>query len=195
VQAAYEDKNIGGEFQLNKRLNTLITYVFITMMFSGGMPLLYLISAVYCGATYWVDKYLLVTFYKKPPNLNSKLAKSELRWFKWALLIHFIVTWKMYTRNSILSTDAETMNDSNRNPGYHYGIFVIFTFVFWGLWRYAIRYCVARCRESCGHKKGLKSEYIHQDFYTECSFSTLVGIWKTTNDACERMADNSLFTG
>jgi len=85
-------------------LNSLITFVFITMMFSGGMPILYLITAAYCGATYWVDKYLLLTFYKKPPNFNTKIAKSALRWFKWALFFHFSVAYNMYNKISILET-------------------------------------------------------------------------------------------
>jgi len=87
--------NLGGEFPIQKRYNTLITYVFIAIIYGGGMPILYLISAIYFGVTYWVDKIALVRSYRKPPNFNTRMAKGTLYWFKWAIFIHILVTYEM----------------------------------------------------------------------------------------------------
>lgn len=85
-------------------MNSLLTYVFITMFYSGGLPLLYPISATYFFVTYWTDKYLLTKFYKKPPTYNTRIAKGALYLFKWAFLVHFIIAFNMYEVSSILRT-------------------------------------------------------------------------------------------
>ena len=105
TQVDYEEVNIGNLFNIHKRYNTLITYVFVTMIYSGGMPLLYPISAAYFFVTYWVDKYLLLTYYQKPPNFSHTMAKEIIYWFKWALFMHFISTSYMYAKPAILSTN------------------------------------------------------------------------------------------
>jgi hypothetical protein len=179
-------------------MNTLLTYVFVTMLYSGGLPLLYPISAAYFGVTYWVDKYLLTKFYRKPPTYDTKLAKSALYWFKWAFVLHFICAYHMFKENSILQTDP--FGDNNMKPRdvlnapseIYLNIFLFFI-MFYLIWRYCLRHVVKIC---CKPTKGagLKNDNIHQDFYQKCSFSTLVAIWKSTFDAVERMADNSLFT-
>jgi len=102
TQFDYEEVNLGIDFAIQKRYNTLITYVFITIIYGGGMPILNLISAIYFGVTYWVDKTALVKAYKKPPNYNSRMAKGAFYWFKWAVLIRLIVSTEMYRKGSIL---------------------------------------------------------------------------------------------
>jgi hypothetical protein len=71
----------------------MVLYVFVTMAFSGGIPILYAIAAVFFFVTYWVDKILLLKFYRKPPNYSIKMANGVAKWFKWALLMHFIVSY------------------------------------------------------------------------------------------------------
>ena len=37
----------------------LLTVLFVTMMFGSGIPILYLVSALYFLFTYWTDKILI----------------------------------------------------------------------------------------------------------------------------------------
>lgn len=83
-------------------MNSLLTYVLITLFFGAGLPLLYPISALYFGVTYWVDKYLLTKHYRKPPIYNTRIAKGALYWFKWALLVHVIIAVAMFSKGEIL---------------------------------------------------------------------------------------------
>jgi len=74
------------------------------MLFSAGIPLLYPITAAYLTVTYWVDKYLLTKFYRKPPNYNSRVARGALRLGKWALLAHFVCALYQLRNTAILAT-------------------------------------------------------------------------------------------
>ena len=71
------------------------------MIYSGGLPLLYPLAALSFLAIYWSDKYLLLRSYRKPPLFDNKIALPVLRWFKYALLGHFIISIWMYSNNSI----------------------------------------------------------------------------------------------
>lgn len=157
-------------------MNSLLTYVFVTLFFGGGLPLLYPISALYFGVTYWVDKYLLTKHYRKPPSYNTRIAKGALFWFKWALLIHCVITVRMISTTEILMNDGEEipMEEMPRKlnegaAGAYFGVtwLVIIALL---LWRYCIRYAVKRCRCCKKENKGLKSNEVHQDFYLKCSF-------------------------
>jgi hypothetical protein len=44
----------------------LLTVLFVTMMFGSGIPILYLIAALYFLFTYWTDKILIFYYYRKP---------------------------------------------------------------------------------------------------------------------------------
>jgi hypothetical protein len=180
-------------------MNTLLTYVFVTMLYSGGLPLLYPISAAYFGVTYWVDKYLLTKFYRKPPTYDTRLAKGALYWFKWAFVLHFICAYHMYKEISILQNDPFQLNDGkgkiNEVMNAPYEVYLNF-FLFFIMLYFIWRYCLRHVKKGCSRTKEqmLSRENVHQDFYQKCSFSTLVATWKSTFDAVERMADNSLFT-
>jgi len=171
------------------------------MLFSAGIPLLYPITAAYCAVTYWVDKYLLTKFYKKPPNYNTRVARGTLRSAKWAILLHFLCGVYQYRNSAILATspfmveEAVTQEAARASPAAGaYGALFALYFGAWLLWRYALRYAVAACRGACGRGAGgLRASEIHQDFYQKCSFSTLVAMWKVTNEASERMAERALF--
>ena len=53
----------------------MIAVVYVVMFYGSGMPILYFVAAVYFFATYWADKILVFTFYRKPEMLDEKLAR------------------------------------------------------------------------------------------------------------------------
>ena len=46
------------------------------MLYSSGMPMLYPIGFVSFFVTYWVDKFLFLRVYKKPPRYDMTLASK-----------------------------------------------------------------------------------------------------------------------
>lgn len=56
IQADYEDVNTGAMFLIEYRYSQILTTLFIIMMYSSGIPLLYIIAMVSFFVQYWFDK-------------------------------------------------------------------------------------------------------------------------------------------
>ena len=78
TQEAYEDVNMGRPIDFVMRYNVMINSLFLTMMFSSGMPILYPIAAVYTIISYWVDKYMILRHYRKSPSFDSQVSETSL---------------------------------------------------------------------------------------------------------------------
>ena len=79
------------------------------MMFSTGMPLLYLLAAIFYTVLYWVYKFLLLKFYMCTSRFNEGLPISATSTAKIALLFHVVFGGYMVTNSTILpdSTDDD----------------------------------------------------------------------------------------
>jgi len=93
---------LGPTFEIDYRYNSILTVVFVTMMYSGGLPVLYPIAALFFAITYWSDKYLLLKEYRRPPNFDSHLTLKSLGWFKIAILLHVVGSVSMFASQDIL---------------------------------------------------------------------------------------------
>lgn len=94
-------------------------------MFSTGMPLLYLLAAIFYTVLYWVYKFLLLKYYMRTSRFNEGLPISATSTAKVALLFHVMFGGYMVTNSQILpvSTDIsiggnmsdmlEDMSESN----------------------------------------------------------------------------------
>ena len=56
TQPDYEDINTGAEFLIEYRYSQILTTLFIVMMYSSGLPILYLIALLTYFFQYWFDK-------------------------------------------------------------------------------------------------------------------------------------------
>ena len=108
-QEDYEDVNVGSDPCMDYKYASMLTVVFVTMLYGSGIPILYLISAVFFFATYWVDKILIFYYYRKPELLDENLATRTLYWFKYALLLHVIGAICMYSNSDILPDKEENI--------------------------------------------------------------------------------------
>jgi hypothetical protein len=72
----YEDK-----FDPKKRYSHLMFRVFMTVIFAGGLPILYPIAALFFLVTYWVDKYLLYRATRHPVHYNGEFFISTVKSF------------------------------------------------------------------------------------------------------------------
>jgi len=147
TQTDFEAVNIGNEFFIENRQSSIMFFVFITMMYSGGLPVLYPIASVYFFVTYWMDKYLLINFYKEPPHFNELMVKEIIYTFKWAFACHFIVSIFMYKDPKIMEAYPKV------KTGHQYKFYIFIVGVFLSiqlLWRYLIkpcRECFSKCRD------------------------------------------------
>lgn len=80
----------------------MLTVLYITMLYGSGIPILYVVAAAFYFTSYWVDKFLLLRYFKRPLMMDQYLAKNTLSWFKYALVLHIIGGMLMYSNSAIL---------------------------------------------------------------------------------------------
>ena len=102
IQSDYEDVNTGNEFMLEFRYSNILSILAVIFMYSSSMPLLYIFGVVYFFITYWIDKWLLFRYYKKPVMFDSYLARKSLNWFKYILLLHCLGFIVMFSNSEII---------------------------------------------------------------------------------------------
>jgi hypothetical protein len=66
------------------------------MMFCGGVPLLLPIAAVGFALMYKLDKFLLLRFYRRPPQYDASLGEHAASLLPWALVLHLLFSTWMY---------------------------------------------------------------------------------------------------
>ena len=102
TQEDYENINLGAEFMFEFRYSNMLTVLSVTFLYSGGMPILYPVAALFFFISYWVDKCLLLRCYRKPIKFDERLARSTLGFFKYILILHIIGFFIMYSLTPIL---------------------------------------------------------------------------------------------
>jgi hypothetical protein len=92
------------DFDMNYRYTNILTVVFLVMIYSSGIPILYPIASLYLTTVYWTDKYQLMNMYRQPVKFDSYIALKTLAWFKFALFFHVLVGTLMYANSDILKS-------------------------------------------------------------------------------------------
>lgn len=105
TENALRDVYVLPEWPLSLRLAQTVTTFFCVMMFCGGMPLLYLVGAAYCGLSYWTDKAALLRGSMMPPTYHADMIVQTLRWVSTAGFLHCCMTCWMYGLQEIFPSD------------------------------------------------------------------------------------------
>lgn len=74
------------------------------MMYSSGLPVLYIVGFFFTVILYWVYKFLLLKYYQKTSRFNEQLPIESLYYFKYGLFFHIVMGCFMYTNSRILSS-------------------------------------------------------------------------------------------
>ena len=74
IQSEYEAVYTGAQIEFDNRFSQLIAMIWVIMMFSAAIPVLYLAGFMLCFVIYWTDKTLFLKFYRIPPRHGSNLA-------------------------------------------------------------------------------------------------------------------------
>lgn len=121
------------------------------MFYGSGMPILYFIAAIGMLTLYWLDKIMILYWHRKPEMLDLYLAYNISKWYKWALVLHFIGGAMMFSNSKILpNKNAQSFSSfgiwimnfsktltfglvTNLRTSVYIGIFflVVFGFLFW----------------------------------------------------------------
>lgn len=58
------------------RYSYLLNLVFVAMTYSGGMFAMNVLTFMFLFITYWVDKAMLLRFYRRPPHREDALQRQ-----------------------------------------------------------------------------------------------------------------------
>lgn len=96
---------VGPEFGMEFRYAEILNSIFVTLFFSSGIPILYSFICIFLFLNYWVDKILLLKFYRTPPQYDIKLSKYFNLVIIMALIIHLCFGIWVYGNDDILTSD------------------------------------------------------------------------------------------
>ena len=69
LEALYTGKGFGGEKAYSRMMSTM----FVILMYSSGMPIMYFTGAVFYIVTFVVNKFLLINYYQKSRTLTRTI--------------------------------------------------------------------------------------------------------------------------
>lgn len=135
----------------------LFMTLWVSMMYSGGLPLIYPLTIVNFTGCFWAHKHLLINFVKRTYEFDESLVKWTLGFFKIAVIFHLFTSLAMFTNHATLGSTrfdevsgaglydkmVETFGDDTRmlkyamtlqnrlwNPiGLLYGSFIVILFI------------------------------------------------------------------
>jgi len=81
----------------------MIAMLFIIMMYSAAIPVLYVSGFLICLTMYWSDKALFLRHYRLPPRYGRDLAKRAIAIMEYAIILHMIIGCYMLSNETIFS--------------------------------------------------------------------------------------------
>ena len=70
---------IGKEFEGERAYSRLMSTLFVLLLYSSGMPVLYLIGAFFYIFCFLVTKVLILKFYKKSKTLTRTIPLTSMK--------------------------------------------------------------------------------------------------------------------
>jgi len=81
---------------------TMLVVALLAFTYGPGLPIMYLLAAVYFFVNYWTDKIMIFYNHRKPLYFDEMLALQTTKWLKVGVVLHFLVGLMMYSNSKIL---------------------------------------------------------------------------------------------
>ena len=66
----------------------MMSTVFVILLYSSGMPILYFVGVLWFGGTYLTNKLLILKFYQRTITMNRIIPSFSMNLIKAALIVH-----------------------------------------------------------------------------------------------------------
>jgi len=96
----------GPTFDLGFHYAKTLAFVFVCFTYSGGLPLLLPLITFFLFMQYWMNKYLVLRSYKKPPYFDSNVNERALQILPIALMFHLAFSLWCYGAPDIFTSDS-----------------------------------------------------------------------------------------
>lgn len=80
--------SIGPTFEMIPKYALALNTIFVTMFYCSGMPILLFFGALSLFFQYFVEKFLILRFYCRPPTYNHDINTITLRIIPMAIILH-----------------------------------------------------------------------------------------------------------
>lgn len=97
----------GPKFNIASHLSNILLFVTTSVIFSPGIPLLNIICLVVLIIAYWVDKFLVLRYYRKPPFYSDSINLRIIFLFYLCIPIRSIFLCTSFTCKDIFPVDVE----------------------------------------------------------------------------------------
>ena len=97
TQMELEDVYTRDRFQIETRYSVLLNFLFVAVIYSGGMPVMLLLAALNFGVAYLMDKYALLKVCKRPARYDSQLARMLVELIPLAIFMQMAFTCYSYS--------------------------------------------------------------------------------------------------
>ena len=90
----------------------MIAITWVVFMYAPGLPILFPLTAINFFIIYWIDKYLLLRFFKRPKNYDEESILFTVDQMKYSFIFHMILGAVVYSKNTILNAkNMEAIKD------------------------------------------------------------------------------------
>jgi hypothetical protein len=110
---SYISTYAGPLYFMHYKYSSILTIVFITMMYGFGMPILFPIAMLSFLVLYITEKIMLFYGYVMPPMYDERLSNDVLNKLQFAPLLYVIFGYWMASNQQLLSNDHLTPVESS----------------------------------------------------------------------------------
>jgi hypothetical protein len=108
TRSEYIELYLGPQFDIGGRYSQILTTIFVVLIYSSGMPILYVCCFLFLFFTYWIDKFLILRFYRNPPHIDLYMSKLFYFIILFGVIIHYCFGIWIYGNDQILTNSANT---------------------------------------------------------------------------------------
>jgi RNA recognition motif-containing protein len=117
IQGDLNQMMIGPEFAIEVHTAINLNIVFTCFLYSSGMPILNFICFFALLIRYWVEKWLVLRFFKKPPIYKEEINNKALNILPFAGMLHCLFGLYMYGSDDIFPRGYH-LGDENQYGDY-----------------------------------------------------------------------------
>ena len=88
----------------------MIAALFVIMMYSSAIPILYPAGCMLMVVSYWADKCLFLRHYRLPRRYGRKLAARVVEVMEWAILLHLFFGLYMLSNPDIFTYENKELS-------------------------------------------------------------------------------------
>lgn len=84
-------------FDLTKKYSHILNALFVLMLYSPGMPHLFVVGFFIFASSYMFQKYILLRISSRPIKYSAVISQKVTKNLKWALILKLLMTLWVYT--------------------------------------------------------------------------------------------------